>query len=85
VKTGALVLFFHDTDSGDRNSAWSSMCAISRESFASICAPGAIELTVPVVRRTMLESLYVARALGYDETMLPASSVDEGIKVTCIG
>jgi 2-dehydropantoate 2-reductase len=82
-KNGRRPALSHHADFR-RNSAWSSMCAISRSSFAALCAPETVELTVPVVRRTMLENLYVARALGYDEAILPASCVDEGIKVTSL-
>ncbi|CAH7677678.1 ketopantoate reductase PanE/ApbA C terminal-domain-containing protein [Phakopsora pachyrhizi] len=64
------------------NGAFSTMCALSRSPVSSLAAPEVLPYTLPVVRRTMLEILYVARALGYRESDLPAQSVDDAIKLT---
>lgn len=44
------------------NAAWSSMCTISRSTVSAVVAPEVLPYTLPVVRRTMLEVLYIARA-----------------------
>ncbi|GAA5922441.1 uncharacterized protein JCM15063_003303 [Sporobolomyces koalae] len=64
------------------NAAWSSMCALSRCTVSSAVAPAVLPYTLPVIRRTMLEVMYVARAWGYQEDALPLKAVDEAIKIT---
>ncbi|GAA5896582.1 hypothetical protein JCM5296_004182 [Sporobolomyces johnsonii] len=64
------------------NAAWSSMCTLSRATVSSCVEPSVLPYTLPVVRRTMLEVLYVARAWGYHEDVLPLKCVDDAIKIT---
>lgn len=40
-----------------------------------------MESSLPALRRTMLEVLYVARNMGFDETVLPARVIDSLLKV----
>ena len=55
---------------------------MSRAPVAQLIAPEVLPYTLPAVRRTMLEILYVARALGYGESEFPARLVDEAISFT---
>ncbi|GAA5947009.1 hypothetical protein JCM3765_002115 [Sporobolomyces pararoseus] len=64
------------------NAAWSSICAMSRSPVSAAVAPAVLPYTLPVVRRTMLEVIYVARAWGYSEEVLPLKAVDDAIKIT---
>ncbi|GAA5918314.1 hypothetical protein JCM1841_002167 [Sporobolomyces salmonicolor] len=64
------------------NAAWSSMCTLSRATVSACVEPSVLPYTLPVVRRTMLEVIYVARAWGYHEDVLPLKCVDDAIKVT---
>lgn len=64
------------------NAAFSTMCSLSRSPVSALIAPEVLPHTLPVVRRTMLEIIYVARALGYREADLPAKAVDDTIKLT---
>ncbi|WAR57552.1 hypothetical protein PtB15_8B604 [Puccinia triticina] len=56
--------------------------AFSTMVFAQLTAPEVLPYTLPAVRRTMLEILYVGRALGYREAEFPAKLVDEAISFT---
>ncbi|KAK4054920.1 hypothetical protein OIV83_000844 [Microbotryomycetes sp. JL201] len=64
------------------NAAWSSICTLSRSPLSACVAPEVLPFTLPVVRRTMLEVLYVARAASYDESVLPMKVIDDAIKIT---
>ncbi|KAH9452832.1 hypothetical protein MJO28_008255 [Puccinia striiformis f. sp. tritici] len=64
------------------NGAFSTMCTLSRATVAQLIAPESLPYTLPAVRRTMLEILYVGRALGYGESHFPARLVDEAINFT---
>ncbi|MBW0462901.1 hypothetical protein O181_002616 [Austropuccinia psidii MF-1] len=64
------------------NGAFSTTCTLSRSAVAPLIAPEVLPYTLPVIRRTMLEILYVGRALGYSESDLPAKAVDEAIQLT---
>lgn len=64
------------------NGALSTMCSLSRTPVSALVAPETLAYTLPVVRRTMLEILYVARALGYREKDFPAQSIDDAIAIT---
>ncbi|EGG07386.1 uncharacterized protein MELLADRAFT_35492, partial [Melampsora larici-populina 98AG31] len=64
------------------NAAFSTMCSLSRSPVSALIAPEVLPHTLPVVRRTMLEMIYVARALGYREIDLPAKAVDDTIQLT---
>lgn len=64
------------------NAAWSSICTLSRSTVSAVCDPSVLPYTLPVVRRTMLEVLYVARAWGYSEQALPMQAIDDTIKMT---
>jgi len=64
------------------NGAFSTMCTLSRASVGQLIAPEVLPYTLPAVRRTMLEILYVGRALGYREAEFPAKLVDEAISFT---
>lgn len=44
---------------------------MSRSTVSAVVAPEVLPFTLPVVRRTMCEVLYVARAWGYTEDVLP--------------
>lgn len=56
-------------------------CCLSRCSVASVVSEKVLEATLPALRRTMLEVLYVARNMGFDETVLPARVIDSLLKV----
>ncbi|GAA5980669.1 hypothetical protein JCM10908_001727 [Rhodotorula pacifica] len=64
------------------NAAFSSMCAMTRQPVSEVVSPASLPYTLPVVRRTMLEVIYVARAWGITEEQLPLKTVDETIKLT---
>ncbi|GAA5911821.1 hypothetical protein JCM8208_002447 [Rhodotorula glutinis] len=64
------------------NAAWSSLCTMSRCTVSQAVAPSVLPYTLPVIRRTMLEVIYVARAWGYSEEVLPLSRIDDAIKLT---
>ncbi|GAA5875992.1 hypothetical protein JCM16303_006986 [Sporobolomyces ruberrimus] len=64
------------------NASLSSFCAMSRCSVSAAVAPPVLPYTLPVVRRTMLEVIYIARAWGYAEDVLPLKAVDDAIKIT---
>ncbi|KNZ47424.1 hypothetical protein VP01_63g5 [Puccinia sorghi] len=64
------------------NGAFSTMCTLSRASVSQLIAAEVLPYTLPAVRRTMLEILYVGRALGYREAEFPAKLVDEAISFT---
>lgn len=49
------------------NASLSSLCTLSRSTVAEVVESEVLPFTLPVVRRTMLEVLYVARAWGYTE------------------
>ncbi|GAA5976780.1 hypothetical protein JCM11641_000869 [Rhodosporidiobolus odoratus] len=64
------------------NAAFSSVCAMSRSTVAEVVAPAVLPYTLPYVRRMMLEVIYVARAWGYQENVLPLKAVDDTIAIT---
>ncbi len=64
------------------NAAWGGLSALARQPIAALIEEGSLHFSLGVVRRTMLEVLYVARACGYDEHALPAASVDDAIRIT---
>ncbi|BGO96601.1 protein of ketopantoate reductase family [Rhodotorula toruloides] len=64
------------------NAALSSLCTLSRCTVSQAVDPAVLPYTLPVVRRSMLEVMYVARAWGYQEDVLPLRCVDEAIKIT---
>ncbi|BGP12719.1 hypothetical protein JCM10213_008857 [Rhodosporidiobolus nylandii] len=64
------------------NAAFSSVCAMSRSPVSQVVAPAVLPYTLPYVRRMMLEVVYVARAMGYQEDVLPLKSVDDTIAMT---
>ncbi|GAA5850243.1 hypothetical protein JCM8547_001058 [Rhodosporidiobolus lusitaniae] len=64
------------------NATFSAICANSRATVSEILAPSVLPYTLPVARRMMLEQIYVARAWGYQEDVLPLKKVDEAIKIT---
>lgn len=64
------------------NATFSTMCTLSRTPVSQLIAPEVLPYTLPVIRRTMLEILYVGRALGYRENEFPAKSVDDTINFT---
>ncbi|KWU46631.1 ApbA-domain-containing protein [Rhodotorula sp. JG-1b] len=64
------------------NAAFSSMCAMSRRPVSEVVSPASLPYTLPVVRRTMLEVIYVARAWGITEEQLPLKTVDDTITLT---
>lgn len=53
------------------------MCAMSRRPVSEVVSPASLPYTLPVVRRTMLEVIYVARAWGITEEQLPLKTVDD--------
>lgn len=65
------------------NAALSSLCTLSRCTVSQAVDPAVLPYTLPVVRRTMLEVMYVARAWGYKEDVLPLRCVDEGKFSSC--
>ncbi|KAI5477060.1 protein of ketopantoate reductase family [Pseudohyphozyma bogoriensis] len=64
------------------NAAWSTVCTLSRSTVSAMVAPAVLPYTLPVVRRLGLEVLYIARAWGYAEDVLPLKSIDEAIKIS---
>lgn len=73
-------LDLQSTDSDDY--ARAIFCCLARSSVASIVSEKVLESTLPALRRTMLEVLYVARNMGFDETVLPARVIDSLLKVS---
>lgn len=63
--------------SNKTDAAFSSMCAMSRRPVSEVVSPASLPYTLPVVRRTMLEVIYVARAWGITEEQLPLKTVDD--------
>lgn len=63
--------------SNKSDAAFSSMCAMSRRPVSEVVSPASLPYTLPVVRRTMLEVIYVARAWGITEEQLPLKTVDD--------
>ncbi|GAA6032862.1 hypothetical protein JCM8097_000834 [Rhodosporidiobolus ruineniae] len=64
------------------NAAWSAICAMSRCTVSEAVAPAVLPFTLPAARRMMLEVIYVARAWGYKENVLPLKIVDDTLSLT---
>lgn len=79
-RTHAVLASTQSTDSDD--GARAIFCCLARSSVASVVSEKVLESTLPALRRTMLEVLYVARNMGFDETVLPARVIDSLLKVS---
>ncbi|KAL9934681.1 hypothetical protein V8E36_006456 [Tilletia maclaganii] len=64
------------------NASWGAVSTVARQPIAALITDASLHYTVSTVRRLMLEILYVGRACGLGEDALPASSVDDALKVT---
>lgn len=64
------------------NASFSTLCTLARSTVAEVVSEDAVPTTLPIVRRSMLEVLYVARAMGYGEDVLPASVIDDTVNVS---
>lgn len=64
------------------NAAWGGLTALARQPVSVMLADENLEYTSDVVRKTMLEIMYVARACGYNEDVLPASAIDSVFNLT---
>ncbi|KDN39917.1 6-phosphogluconate dehydrogenase C-terminal domain-like protein [Tilletiaria anomala UBC 951] len=64
------------------NTGWGGLAVLARQPLAKLIDEASLPFSIDVVRRTMFEVLYVARACRYGEDVLPASSVDNAINIT---
>lgn len=64
------------------NASWGGLSTLARQPVAALLTPDTLHYSVGVVRRIMLEILYVARACGIGEERFPASSVDQAVNIT---
>ncbi|EPQ32189.1 uncharacterized protein PFL1_00386 [Pseudozyma flocculosa PF-1] len=64
------------------NAGWGGLCSLARQPVAAMITESTLHHTVGVVRRTMLEILFVARACGIGEDRFPAAAVDAAFEIT---
>ncbi|CEL63714.1 hypothetical protein RSOLAG1IB_05475 [Rhizoctonia solani AG-1 IB] len=64
------------------NAGFSTFATLANATLPDICHEPARSYTMPIVRGFMEEVVSVARGLGLDESVLPATSIDEAIDLT---
>ncbi|GAC95622.1 hypothetical protein PHSY_003198 [Pseudozyma hubeiensis SY62] len=64
------------------NAAWGGLSTLARKPVSALLQEETLHYSVGVVRRIMLEIVYVARACGIGEDRFPISSVDKAINIT---
>lgn len=64
------------------NAAWGGLSTLARCPVSALLTEDTLHHSVGVVRRIMLEILYVARSCGLNESRFPASSIDRAFEIT---
>ncbi len=64
------------------NAAWGGLSTLARCPVSALLTEDTLHHSVGVVRRIMLEILYVARSAGLNEQRFPASSIDNAFNIT---
>jgi 2-dehydropantoate 2-reductase len=64
------------------NAAWGGLSTLARQPVSTLLLDETLHYSVGVVRRTMLEIVYVARACGLNETRFPMAAVDNAVNIT---
>lgn len=64
------------------NASWGGLSTLARLPVSTLLTEDTLHYSIGVVRRIMLEILYVARAVGINEARFPSSSVDNAINIT---
>lgn len=64
------------------NASWGGLSTLSRAPVSQLLTDDTLHYSVGVVRRIMLEILYVARSCGIGESRFPASSIDNALNIT---
>ncbi|SJX60321.1 uncharacterized protein SRS1_11635 [Sporisorium reilianum f. sp. reilianum] len=64
------------------NASWGGLSTLARQPVSALLTEDTLHYSVGVVRRIMLEIVYVARACGLTEARYPMSSVDQALNIT---
>lgn len=64
------------------NASWGGLSTLARQPVSTLLTEDTLHYSVGVVRRIMLEIVYVARACGLTEARFPIASVDNAISIT---
>ncbi|SNX81595.1 uncharacterized protein MEPE_00300 [Melanopsichium pennsylvanicum] len=64
------------------NASWGGISTLARQPVSTLLQEDTLHYSVGVVRRIMLEIVYVARSCGLGEQRFPISSVDDAITIT---
>jgi 2-dehydropantoate 2-reductase len=64
------------------NAAWGGLSTLARQPVSVLLEDENLEYSASVARKIMLEVVSTARACGYDEKALPASSIDQVFNLT---
>lgn len=64
------------------NASWGALASLSRTPISHLLTPSTLHYSVGVVRRIMLEIVYVARSCGLSESRFPISSVDQALNIS---
>lgn len=64
------------------NASWGALSTLSRLPVSHLLTEDTLHYSVGVVRRIMLEIIYVARSCGLSESRLAISSVDQALNIT---
>ncbi|TKY90514.1 hypothetical protein EX895_000512 [Sporisorium graminicola] len=64
------------------NASWGGLSTLARQPVSALLTEDTLHYSVGVVRRIMLEIVYVARACGLTEQRFPMSSVDQALDIT---
>ncbi len=64
------------------NASWGGLSTLARQPVSALLTSSTLHYSIGVVRRIMLEIVYVARASGISESRFPFASVDNAINIT---
>ncbi|CCF54010.1 hypothetical protein NDA11_005415 [Ustilago hordei] len=64
------------------NASWGALSTLARLPVCDLLTEDTLHYSVGVVRRIMLEIIYVGRACGMTEERFPISSVDQALNIT---
>ncbi|KIS71855.1 uncharacterized protein UMAG_00283 [Mycosarcoma maydis] len=64
------------------NAAWGGLSTLARQPVSALLDEETLHYSIGVVRRIMLEIVYVARACGISEERFPMASVDQAVNIT---
>ncbi|TIB79401.1 hypothetical protein E3Q23_00001 [Wallemia mellicola] len=64
------------------NATFSTLATLAGEPMSELMRDDNLQFVIPIARRTMLEILFTARAVGISEDDLPAAAVDEQLTIT---